>query len=81
MLFRQLNEIMKIDFVAQAPVGQEWELLPQKTATKCLSQKLEASKFSAKLPEDAPSEDKDAWLEEEAEEAPAEIHELSLIHI
>ena len=75
MLFRQLNEIMKIDFVAQAPVGQEWELLPQKTATKCLSQKLEASKFSAKLPEDAPSEDKDAWLEEEAEEAPAEIHE------
>ena len=75
MLFRQLNEIMKIDFVAQAPVGQEWELLPQKTATKCLSQKLEASKFLAKLPEDAPSEDKDAWLEEEVEEAPAEIHE------
>ena len=27
------------------------------------------------MPEDAPSEDKDAWLEEEAEEAPAEIHE------
>ena len=79
MLFRQLNEIIKIDFVAQAPVGQEWELLPQKTATKCLSQKVETAKFAAKLPEDAPSEDSDAWLEESAEEAaeeaPAEVHE------
>ncbi len=81
MLFRQLNETIKIDFVAQAPVGQEWELLPQKTATKCLSQKVETSKFAAKLPEDAPSEDADAWLEEGAEaeeepdEAPAEVHE------
>jgi len=81
MLFRQLNETIKIDFVAQAPVGQEWELLPQKTATKCLSQKVETSKFAAKLPEDAPSEDTDAWLEEGAEdeeepdEAPAEVHE------
>tara|TARA_B100001094_G_C18185656_1_gene803619 strand:- start:781 stop:2007 length:1227 start_codon:yes stop_codon:yes gene_type:complete len=79
MLFRQLNEILKIDFVAQAPVGQEWELLPQKTATKCLSQKMEVAKFAAKLPEDEPSEDADAWLEEdsaeEAVEAPAEVHE------
>jgi DNA primase len=81
MLFRQLNETIKIDFVAQAPVGQEWELLPQKTATKCLSQKVETSKFAAKLPADAPSEDADAWLEEDAEdeeepdEAPAEVHE------
>lgn len=79
MLFRQLNEIMKIDFVAQAPVGQEWELLPQKTATKCLSQKVETAKFAAKLPEDAPSEGSEAWLEEgaeeAAEEAPAEVHE------
>ena len=75
MLFRQLNEIMKIDFVAQAPVGQEWELLPQKTATKCLSQKVETAKFAAKLPEDAPSEGSEAWLEEGAEEAPAEVHE------
>lgn len=79
MLFRQLNETMKIDFVAQAPVGQEWELLPQKTATKCLSQKMETAKFAAKLPEDEPSEDADAWLEdapaEEQAEAPAEVHE------
>ena len=29
MLFSQLMETMKVDFVAQAPVGQEWELLPQ----------------------------------------------------
>ena len=72
MLFRQLNETIKIDFVAQAPVGQEWELLPQKTATKCLSQKVETSKFAAKLPADEPAEDADAWL---AEEAPAEVHE------
>ena len=82
MLFRQLNETIKLDFVAQAPVGQEWELLPQKTATKCLSQKVETSKFAAKLPEDAPSEGSDAWLEESGEdeeeapvEAPAEVHE------
>ena len=79
MLFRQLNETMKIDFVAQAPVGQEWELLPQKTATKCLSQRVETAKFAAKLPADAPSEGSDAWLEEaapeEAAEAPAEVHE------
>jgi DNA primase len=81
MLFRQLNEIMKIHFVAQAPVGQEWELLPQKTATKCLSQKIETVKFAAKLPADEPAEDADAWLdngeeaEAEAEEAPADVHE------
>jgi len=76
MLFRQLNETMKIDFVAQAPVGQEWELLPQKTVTKCLSQKIEVAKFAAQLPEDEPAEDSDAWLEDmEDEEAPAEIHE------
>jgi len=76
MLFRQLYETMKIDLVAQAPVGQEWELLPQKTVTKCLSQKVDAAKFAAQLPEDEPSEDADAWLEEmKEEEAPAEIHE------
>ena len=80
MLFRQLNETLKIDFVAQAPVGQEWELLPQKTATKCLSQKIEASKFAAKLSKDEPaSEEKDAWIEEmgnkEPETAPAEVQE------
>ena len=38
---------------------------------------MEASKFAAKLPEDEPSEDADAWLDEieEPEEAPAEMHE------
>ena len=76
MLFRQLNETLKIDFVAQAPVGQEWELLPQKTVTKCLSQKIEVGKFAAQLPEDEPTEDADAWLDDmETEEAPAEVHE------
>ena len=49
MLFSQLNDMMKISFVAQAPVGQEWELLPQKTVTKCLSMKEDAGKFAAKL--------------------------------
>ena len=80
MLFRQLNETLKIDFVAQAPVGQEWELLAQKTATKCLSQKIEVSKFAAKLSTDEPAtEDKDAWIDEmedkEPEAAPAEVQE------
>mgnify|MGYP003322314494 CR=1 FL=1 len=77
MLFRQLNETMKIDFVAQAPVGQEWELLPQKTVTKCLSQKVEVGKFAAQLPADQPTEDADAWLDDmkENEKAPAEVHE------
>ena len=28
MLFMQLYDMMKVDHVAQAPVGQEWELLP-----------------------------------------------------
>jgi DNA primase len=80
MLFRQLSETLRVDYVAQAPVGQEWELLPQKTATKCLSQKLEVKKFAAKLSADEPVVvDKDAWLEgmepEELEEAPAEVQE------
>ncbi|CAI8161644.1 MAG: DNA primase [Methanobacteriota archaeon] len=80
MLFRQLNEMLKIHYVAQAPVGQEWELLPQKAATKCLSQKIEVSKFAAKLPADEPAEqNKDAWMEGmedvEIESAPAEVQE------
>ena len=86
MLFSQLNDMMKITFVAQAPVGQEWELLPQKTVTKCLSMKEDSGKFAAKLAkkqkeedEAAGFEDKD-WAEElpeefEVEEAPAEIQE------
>jgi DNA primase len=49
MLLRELYGMMKVDFVAQAPVGQEWELLPQKTVTKCLSMKEVASKVIARL--------------------------------
>ena len=44
MLLLELNGQMKIDFVAQAPDGQEWELLPQKTVTKCLSMKSPIAK-------------------------------------
>ena len=78
MLFRQLNETLKIDFVAQAPVGQEWELLPQKTVTKCLSQKIDAGKFAAQLPEDEPSEDAEAWLEdmEDSKETLQKLHSM-----
>ena len=86
MLFSQLNQMMKVDFVAQAPVGQEWELLPQKTITKCLSMKIEASKFAhqvSKKHEDdqkAGVEDKN-WTEDmddtyEAKKAPDEIKEF-----
>ena len=49
MLLRQLLEVMKVDFVAQAPVGQEWELLPIKTITKCLAMKEPADRFAARL--------------------------------
>jgi len=49
MLLRELYGMMKVDFVAQAPIGQEWELLPQKTMTKCLSMKEVASKVIARL--------------------------------
>ena len=45
MLLLQLVELMKVDYVAQAPVGQEWELLPNKTITKCLAMKEEAERF------------------------------------
>ncbi len=51
MLFLQLNQLMKIDFVAQAPVGQEWELLPVKTITKCLAMKESAERFAARVSE------------------------------
>ena len=36
MLFRQLNETLKIDFVAQAPVGQEGGVTPIKDRYKVL---------------------------------------------
>ena len=64
LLFSQLNEMMKVDFVAQAPVGQEWELLPQKTVTKCLSMKVEASKFAYQLKQKQLEADEKAGVED-----------------
>ena len=58
MLFLQLNQLMKIDHVAQAPVGQEWELLPIKTITKCLAMKEPADRFAARVSE--PEDKKEA---------------------
>jgi len=87
MLFSQLNEMMKVDFVAQAPVGQEWELLPQKTVTKCLSMKIEASKFAHQIKQKQAKDDAKAGVEDknwaegmdetfEKKEAPKEVQEL-----
>ena len=87
MLFRQLNAILKVDFVAQAPVGQEWELLPQKTITKTLSMKVDAAKFAKTMAAQDKEDEKkhggssDEWVEEmdevyETEMAPAEIQEM-----
>ena len=87
MLFSQLNQMMKVDFVAQAPVGQEWELLPQKTITKCLSMKIEASKFAHQVSKKQAEDDQKAgvedknWTEDmddtyEAKKAPDEIKEF-----
>ncbi len=64
MLFSQLNEMMKVDFVAQAPVGQEWELLPQKTVTKCLSMKVEAAKFAHQIKQKQEADDQKAGVED-----------------
>ena len=87
MLFSQLKEMLKVDFVAQAPVGQEWELLPQKTITKCLGQKVEANKFAHALSKKQEEDAKKAgvpdknWADDmpeefEVEEAPAEVQEF-----
>jgi len=87
MLFSQLNEMMKVDFVAQAPVGQEWELLPQKTVTKCLSMKVEAAKFAHQIKQKQEKDDKKAGVEDknwadgmddtfEKPAAPKEVEEL-----
>ena len=51
MLLLQLMGVMKVDFVAQAPVGQEWELLPIKTITKCLAMKEPADRFASRIRE------------------------------
>ena len=87
MLFSQLNDTMKVDFVAQAPVGQEWELLPQKTVTMCLQKKVEATKFAHTLKKKQEEDDQKAgvpdknWAEDmgeeyEVAEAPAEVQEM-----
>ena len=80
MLFSQLNEMMKVDFVAQAPVGQEWELLPQKTVTKCLSMKVEAAKFARQIKKQQDKDDKKAGVEDKNWADDME-DTLSLIHI
>jgi len=72
MLFQQLFSALKVDFVAQAPVGQEWELLPQKTVTKSLSMKVEADRFfkkiEAKEAEDDTNDEKPTVATEKAQE-------------
>ncbi len=74
MLLREMYGQMKVDFVAQAPVGQEWELLAQKTVTKCLSMKEPASKVIARLEK---SDDDGAPSEESNEaEVPDSVIEL-----
>jgi len=87
MLFMQLYDMMKVDHVAQAPVGQEWELLPQKTVTMCLQKKVEATKFKHQMDKKIAEDDQkyggdkdwDKGMDEEfgaGEPAPAEIQEL-----
>jgi DNA primase len=89
MLFMQLYDMMKVDHVAQAPVGQEWELLPQKTVTMCLQKKVEATKFKHQLDKKIAEDDEkyggdkdwdkdmdDEYFLEEPESAPADIQEL-----
>ncbi|MGB0951189.1 MAG: DNA primase DnaG [Poseidonia sp.] len=86
MLFMQLYDMMKVDHVAQAPVGQEWELLPQKTVTMCLQKKVEAAKFKHQLDKKIAEDDQkyggdkdwDKDMDEayEKESAPADIQEL-----
>ena len=72
MLLRELHGQMKIDFVAQAPVGQEWELLPQKTVTKCLSMKEPSAKVVARLAKT----DNDGAPEASSSDTDAEVAEV-----
>lgn len=78
MLFQQLYSALKVDFVAQAPVGQEWELLPQKTVTKCLSMKVEASRFLKQVDAKESAGDQKATevLAASSEPAPEKAKEL-----
>ncbi|MED5485727.1 MAG: hypothetical protein VYE59_03840, partial [Candidatus Thermoplasmatota archaeon] len=70
-LLLQLVELMKVDFVAQAPVGQEWELLPNKTITKCLAMKEPAERFASRIA------DKDTPKSEEKKEPTEQILDYS----
>jgi len=89
MLFLQLYDMMKVDHVAQAPVGQEWELLPQKTVTMSLQKKVEATKFKHQLDKKIAKDDEkfggnkdwdkdmdEEFSSQEVEAAPADIQEL-----
>ena len=91
MLFLQLYDTMKVDHVAQAPVGQEWELLPQKTVTMRLQKKVDAAKFKHQLDnkeakdnekfggekdKDLDNDMDEEFTSEEVELAPADIQEL-----
>ncbi len=77
MLLRELHGQMKVDFVAQAPVGQEWELLPQKTVTKCLSMKIPAAKVIARLEKSDDEDAPEASSSDEAAEVPESVVELA----
>ena len=76
--------MLKIDYVAQAPPGQEWELLPQKTITMCLQKKVESKRLKKDLEAQIARDNEkytkdDSWkeeLEEQSEQAPADIQEL-----
>lgn len=49
LLLRELAGAIDVDFVAQAPSGQEVEHLPMKTVTKCLNMKEPVAKVLARL--------------------------------
>jgi len=77
MLLRELQGQMKVDFVAQAPVGQEWELLPQKTVTKRLSMKVPVAKVIARLEKSDDEGAPEASSTDEAAEVPESVVELA----
>ncbi len=77
MLLRELHGQMKVDFVAQAPVGQEWELLPQKTVTKRLSMKVPVAKVIARLEKSDDEGAPEASSTDEAAEVPESVVELA----
>ena len=63
MLFRQLNEILKQISLLKHQLDKSGNYSSE-DRNKVPITKDEASKFAAKLPEDEPSEDVDAWLDE-----------------